>query len=280
MKARVWLVGIPAFLTLCFSACLRMKGTDPNVTVYRDIVYREGSKNPAHRLDVYLPVVLKPDTPVLVMVHGGAWLSGAKGAYEPLARNFAAEGVVAIVPEYRFSPGVRHPDHAEDIRAALRWTRDQSAKYGFDPKRIFLMGHSAGAHMAAWLATAVEPGDADPAGFIGIAGIYDLPQLDRVWPGYDKWFLNIAFGERGAAWKDASPARRPILNKRPWILVHGEADELCDVGQSKAFAEHLKQQGVSVEFVLDKTSDHFGVLRDLGSARNPLTAKILSLVRR
>ncbi len=269
---QAWLIVLIPWLALADSK--------ETALVFKDIAYLGSTSEPAQKLDIYLPVKVSTDTPVLVMVHGGAWISGTKTAYEPLARNFAQEGVVAVVVEYRLSPKVKHPAHADDVREALKWVAAQAGKYGFNPKRIFLMGHSAGAHMAAFLA--VEPKDLPagiPAGYIGLAGIYDLEKLDKRWPGYDKWFLNDAFGPRGAKWKDASPRQSPFKSKAPWLLIHGEPDELAEVDQTKVFHAHLVEQNLKAELIIDKTMDHFGVLRDLGSARNSLTPKILAFIR-
>jgi acetyl esterase/lipase len=274
-----WMVGfLPALgLIVGFVVMAARKGRD--VTVYRDIPYLSGNAHLSQRLDVYLPPKVGPDSPVLVLVHGGAWISGTKTAYEPIARNFAQQGFVAIVPEYRLSPEVRHPAHVDDVRAALKWTVAQAQKYGYG-SRVALMGHSAGAYIGA--ALAADPGDLPagvPGAFVGLAGIYDLPALDKRWPGYDQWFLEKAFGARGPGWKAASPAHTPFKNKSPWIVVHGEADELADTEQSKAFARHLETQGISVKLILQTGVDHFGVLRDLGSARNPLTETLLPFLR-
>lgn len=248
--------------------------------VFRDIAYRSGG-NGGHKLDIYLPPKLDASSPVLIMVHGGAWISGTKAVYEPLARNFAQEGMVAIVPEYRLSPETQHPSHADDVRDAIQWTVAQSAKYGFSTAKIILMGHSAGAHIAATLAADPKGLPAGvPAAFIGIAGIYDLPALDKRWPGYDTWFLNVAFGPRGPKWKDASPAQAPAKNRGRWLLIQGEGDELVDVDQTRAFAAHLKSQKIEAELLIEKNLDHFGVLRDLGAPRNPFTPQILSFIRK
>jgi acetyl esterase/lipase len=268
----VWLLPLAGFLVSGIAGLFRAGN---KVIVYRDLPYQKNSQDPAHRLDVYLPPQTGHHSPVLVMVHGGAWISGGKAALEPLARNFAQQGVVAIVPAYRLSPAVRHPEHAGDLRDALAWTTAQADRYGFDPKKLFLLGHSAGAHLSAWIAGEKS----SPAGFIGIAGIYDLPEIDRRWPGYDTWFLNSAFGGRGDAWKSASPTRRPVVNHSPWLLIHGEADELADVGQTRGYAAHLKREGVAVELIIERGMDHFGVLRDLGSSRNALTERILKFIR-
>jgi len=250
-----------------------------SVKVFRNLSYKAGSKNPAQRLDLYVPSTTDARTPVLVMVHGGAWISGSKEGYEPLARNFAAEGIVAVVPEYRLSPQVKYPSHNEDVRDAIEWVVSQAGKYGFSQDRMAMLGHSAGAHVAACLAA--DPGDLPknvPSAFIALSGIYDLPALDKKWPGYDKWFLEKAFGARGG-WKTASPKFSKLKNHAKWLVIHGEADELVDTAQSSEFASVLKAQGISQELKIEKGLDHFGVLRDLGAARNPLTAAILAFLK-
>ena len=90
--------------------------------------------------------------PVLVFFHGGGWVHGDRRAYDFAARAFARAGYIVVVPDYRKVPGVRFPAFVQDGAQAVRWVRDNVARYGGDPKRVALSGHSAGAHTVAMLA--------------------------------------------------------------------------------------------------------------------------------
>ncbi|MEO0500303.1 MAG: alpha/beta hydrolase [Pseudomonadota bacterium] len=90
--------------------------------------------------------------PVLVFFYGGGWADGERGEYGFVARAYAARGFVVVVPDYRKVPDVRFPAFLEDGAAAIRWTRSHIERYGGDPDRIVLAGHSAGAYIAVQLA--------------------------------------------------------------------------------------------------------------------------------
>jgi acetyl esterase/lipase len=150
------------------------------VTVTRDIAYGEG---PRHMLDIY-----RPDTggpfPVVVFFYGGSWRDGAKGDYKFVATALARHGVLTVVPDYRVYPEVKYPGFVQDGAAAVAWTFAHIAPYGGDTSHLFLMGHSAGAYIAAMLALdpaflAADGVDRNAlAGMIGLAGPYDFLPIE------------------------------------------------------------------------------------------------------
>src|SRR5262249_49508789 len=116
----------------------------------RGVAYGE---NVRQRLDIYQPrQPYESPTPVVVFFHGGSWNSGSPGWYCFLGPALAARGYVVVVPSYRLYPEVRFPDFVEDAARAVAWTRQKIDAFGGDRSRIFVMGHSAGAHIAALLA--------------------------------------------------------------------------------------------------------------------------------
>ncbi|KAI8837276.1 Alpha/Beta hydrolase protein [Chytriomyces cf. hyalinus JEL632] len=117
----------------------------------KDIKFTE--KNPV-RLDVYTrcctPVdPSSPLKPVILFIYGGAWSTGSKAIYAPLACNLERAGYVVIVPDYTLFPTGMVEDALDDVAAAVLWARKFSAEYGGDPDRIHMMGHSAGGHLVA-----------------------------------------------------------------------------------------------------------------------------------
>ncbi len=158
---------------------------DLDVDEVRDIAYRDGpDADPIrHRLDLFLPRG-KKSYPVVVLVHGGGWVMGDNrccGLYSSVGHFLASQGIGVVLPNYRLSPAVTHPAHARDVARAVRWTRDHSAEHGGDPDRIYLMGHSAGGHLVALLATdesylKAEGLRADNLkGIIAVSGVYRIP---------------------------------------------------------------------------------------------------------
>lgn len=136
-----------------------------------------------HRLDLFLPQG-KKDFPVVILVHGGAWIMGDNrscGLYSSVGTFLASQGIGAVLPNYRLSPAVKHPAHVQDVARALAWTRSHIADYGGDRDHIFLAGHSAGGHLVALLTTdekylkAEGLSSADVKGVIAISGVYSIP---------------------------------------------------------------------------------------------------------
>lgn len=104
-------------------------------------------------LDVWRPVgATRGKRPVVIFYYGGGWVHGDRRAYAFAARALAKAGFIVIVPDYRKVPGVRFPAFVQDGAMAVRWVRDNIARYGGDPARVALSGHSAGAYIAAMLA--------------------------------------------------------------------------------------------------------------------------------
>ena len=222
--------------------------------------------DPHQRLDLY-PC---PDAPLVAFVHGGAWKGGSRHEYDGIARRLRREGIAAATVDYRLSPAVRHPAHAEDVANALGGLRARGHA------RIFVVGHSAGAHVAATIATTPTLlAQAQPAGFVGLEGIYDVPALARRWPTYPRWFLNDAFGPDPASW----PTPGAVVSHAPWLLVHSEGDELVDRGQTDGFAAHLENAGVRVEVLRPQGESHDGVVRNLARPDDAVATAIVAFVR-
>lgn len=247
-------------------------------------------------LDLYLPgraplaakaAGAEATPPLFVYIHGGAWVSGDKRQYADLGEALARRGVMVAVINYRLSGegGVRHPAHAQDAAAAVSWLRKHAAELGFDKSRIFVGGHSAGAHIAALLAyepsllAAVGERPDMIRGYIGLEGIYDLPELVRRFPSYRVDFLQVAFGGDESAWRQASPQHLTPTHRRPWLLVHSQHDELVDVEQSRRFKGVLEAKSVPVQWLLLSRGSHFGVIRELTRADSPLSQRLLDFMR-
>ncbi len=273
MRTALKITGLALAVSLLVPGARGLRESLRRVTIESDIAY---GKDPLQRLDLYLPQNVGFVTPVLVLIHGGAWKSGFKGQLGAEAWHFARQGVLVVAPDYRLSPAVRYPEHREDIRAVLQWTERQAERLGFRKERIRVLGLSAGAHLAAAIAGSPEglsPGV--PSGFIGMAGTYDLSAV----PPEREHFCVEAFGPRGSSWVSGSPRLNPIALRAPWLLIHALRDEEVDPNQSRAFGDYLKNQGVAAEVIVADGFSHAGIFTGLGTKSNPFTERVLAFLR-
>lgn len=212
-----------------------------------DIAYAGPANDlPRRRLDVYVPADPAPASgrPVVLFFYGGSWESGKKEEYLFVAEALTSQGWIAVVPDYRIYPEVKFPEFLDDAALAARWTRDNIAKYGGDPSRIFAMGHSAGAHIAAMLTydgqqlakAGMQPREL--AGFIGLAGPYDFLPLKSE-------RLKVIFGP-----EDSRPRSQPINfvtpGAPPALLLHGDADTIVGPHNSANLARRIRELGGQV----------------------------------
>lgn len=208
-----------------------------------------GSNN-RQKLDVYEPddhMKAQAGTrgrPVVVFFYGGSWQDGARGDYLFVGQALASRGFVAVLPDYRTYPDTRFPGFMDDAAAAVGWARDHAAEFGGDPSRIFLMGHSAGAHIVVLLATdghylgAQQMSKRDIKGVIGLAGPYDfLPLTDPV--------LQEVFPEPLRA--ASQPINFVSGNEPPMFLAAGRCDTTVDPGNTDRLAAKLQAAGDRVE---------------------------------
>lgn len=237
---------LPLLLLLLPGACSPaavLNGLAPRagLRVEAGIPYAEGAR---HRLDVYAPAGAVA-APVVVFLYGGGWESGDRGMYRFVGAELAAHGVVAVVPDMRLYPAVRFPAFVQDCASAIAWVRAHAAEHGGDPRRIFLMGHSAGAQIATLLALdgeylgAVGMRPAELAGVIGLAGPYDFLPLRSA-------TLRAIFGPE-QDWPRSQPIRFVNAAAPPMLLLAGGDDSTVDPGNTRRLAAALRRVGVKVQ---------------------------------
>jgi acetyl esterase/lipase len=232
-------------------------GADLTGGYHREADIPYGSE-PRQRLDVYRPVAAAAGPrPLVVFFHGGRWSSGSKGLYRFVAAGLAERGIVVVVPNYRLYPAVRMTAAVEDAARAVAWAERAAAKLGADPARVSVMGHSAGAHLAAMIATdphwLAAAGAAPVRAFVGLAGPYDfLPLTDADLIDY--------FGPP-ARYPDSQPVNFVGAASAPALLVHGLADTTAWPRNTRAYAARLEAAGVPVEVHLLPAEDHGAVLK-------------------
>jgi acetyl esterase/lipase len=201
--------------------------------VLLDLPYGEDRRN---KLDLYLPDAR--GFPVAVFVHGGSWCSGDKAQYGHLGAFLAGHGVGAAVVNYRLSPQARHPDHARDVAAAVAWAWDNVADFGGDRNRLSLFGHSAGAHLAALLATdeshlrpwGLTPGEL--RGVVAVSGVYHIHINVNLY-GAGHVF-------RGADKRAASPLHHVKPGCPPFLILYAQQELFTLGSQARGLHARLK----------------------------------------
>jgi acetyl esterase/lipase len=221
------------------------------------------------QLDVYAPPQARA-APVVLFFYGGRWRDGRRADYAFVGEALARQGIVAVVADYRRHPEVTFPTFVEDAAAALRWTRDHIAAHGGDPARLFVAGHSAGAHLAAMLATdarhlaAVGMQPRELRGLIGLAGPYDfLPITDPD--------LLPVFAPR-ERWPQSQPVNFVDGDEPPALLLHGDDDRSVGPHNSASLARRLHDAGVRVDH---RRYPGVGHVRILSALRYPRLAPTL-----
>jgi len=216
-------------------------------TVYNDIEYYASGSAPQiekNKLDIYVPDGAAANTPVFFFVHGGTWSYNDRADFVPIGTNLADdEGFVTVIPSFRLSDSLHpenvHPCHITDVAKAFAWTIENISTYNGDPTRVFLIGHSSGAHLATLLATNtsyLETAGGEVEDIMGVIslsmGIYDIPKLyydcGMYGPmGYDMLGFNNIFGplaDSSTNWYDASPKYHLSAEMPPFLLFVAKED--------------------------------------------------------
>lgn len=187
---------------------------------HADIPYASSER---HTLDVYVPEGASR-RPVVVFWYGGMWIKGAKEWYRFVGAALANAGYVAVLPDYRLYPEARFPAFIEDGAQAVKWVREHAAEFGGDPDAIFLMGHSAGAHLAASLA--LDPKYLEAAGgdALGIRGWISLSAPYALNSRYNHYQLMRSIFPASNGAPDWQLIDRSLVDIPPALLIHGIFD--------------------------------------------------------
>ena len=209
------------------------------------------------RLDIYRPRSRDGACPVLLQIHGGAWIIGNKDQQGlPLMQHLAARGWICVSVNYRLSPRATFPDHLVDLKRAIAWVRAHIAEYGGDPEFIVATGGSAGGHLASLVALTAndreyQPGfedvDTSVRGCVPFYGVYDFTNrhnfqrhvgLRRL---LERRVMKKQLDTDPVAFEKASPMWRVHPGAPPFFVIHGDRDTLAPVEEARRFVEELRR---------------------------------------
>ena len=217
-----------------------------------------GDGNYRHKLDILTRRSVRPErAPVLVYIHGGAWIIGDKRQQGiPMMHELVQRGWVCVAINYRLSPRATWPAHIVDCKRAVAWVREHIAEYGGDPQFIAVSGGSAGGHLSSLLAlTPNEPGwqpgfeelDTSVDACIPFYGVYDMtgdPERSGAYgPGLlellERRVMKTRMADNPAQFEQASPDHRVTTSAPPMFVMHGINDTLVPVAVARHFVAQL-----------------------------------------
>lgn len=270
---------------------LRLAPIKKKIRVKKHLAYLP-DHHPKHRLDLFLPAK-KTNFPMIQFIHGGYWNSGDKdlyprltGLYSSIGRCFAARGIGVAIQNYRLVPEVSIEGQLEDVRQAFLWLTKNIDTYGGDPRKIFLMGHSAGALLAMMFCADASPltkGKHDnilPKGYISLSGMVDVEHMPAV---YDKKLYKEitvpTFGTDPENLKRHNPVNYLRRHLPPTLLLIGSKDEDFIIENTKRGVEILKEHGNIPFFHIIKPNDHRDMVLRIGSKEDNVSDFVEEFVK-
>jgi acetyl esterase/lipase len=227
------------------------------VTAHKDIPYAPWGRR--GMLDIYTSdQTPESGAPVLLQVHGGAWILSRKEEQGlPLMQHLAAKGWVCVAINYRLAPRDPWPAQIEDVKRAIAWVKDNIADYGGDPDYVAITGGSAGGHLAALAALtpndpAFQPGFEDEDTSVQVAvphyGVYDVAGVtgikhievmrDRF---LARWVMKTSYADSPDVYEAASPVLRVTPDAPDFFVIHGAVDTLVGVDQARQLVARLRE---------------------------------------
>lgn len=238
-----------------------------------------------HLLDIYLPANAKGKVPLIILVHGGGWLVNDKyadlGYMKKTIVELVNEGFALASIDYRFASQAIFPALIQDCNQAVSFLYDNSDKFGIDKNRFAVLGWSAGGHLASLMglsknnnvANFFMPQSSKSFDFKAVVDFYGPSEMILLKSAEDpKSPESILLGDspinRPDLAKIASPVTYVDKNDPPFLIIHGEKDDMVNPQQSKLLHSWLNSTGVRNELIIVKDAPHFGNMFDADEIRN------------
>lgn len=265
----------------------------PQGTVLHGNVPYNNDDLPKHLLDIYLPEKISGKVPLVIFIHGGGWLVNDKyadmGYMKKTVAEIVSNGFALASIDYRFATQAIFPAQIQDCNRAISFLFDNADQYGFDKNRFAVMGFSAGGHLASLVGLSKNnnlenffmPGTTKSFSIKAVVDFYGPAEL-ILFPGnHDtKSPESILIGATPLARPDLAKAASPVTyvdkNDPPFLLIHGEKDDMVSPKQSQLLSAWLTVAGVQNELIIVKDAPHYGVMFDADDVRN----KVMSFLNK
>lgn len=269
---------LAGFLTL--SSALRLFSeivSEGGVTIVRGVEYGSHAR---HKLDIYRPKDDDGAGPIVIFLYGGGWKSGTRDSYGFVGAALASRGIPAVIPDYRLYPEVSFPVFVADAALAYAWVWRSLNARGEGARPIVLLGHSAGAHIAALLSldanylTKANSKATRPAAFVGLAGPYAFDPT--TWPSTKEIFARVTNAET------ARPITFASRQAPPSLLVHGLNDTVVRLWNTRSMAKALNDAGAKSRKVEYEDIGHIGLIIAISRPfrwRAPILREIVDFIR-
>ncbi|HLO80752.1 MAG TPA: alpha/beta hydrolase [Chitinophagaceae bacterium] len=282
MTRKIMLLLLTCFTTVIVTAQSPVKKYFPDNTVFHENINYAGDTLKKHLLDIYLPPHASRLPPLIIWIHGGAWMLNDKyadmGYMKNTVREFIEKGYALASIDYRHSTTKPFPAMVQDCNRAIQYLYNNASKYGYDKNRITLVGFSAGGHLASLIALAGN-NKMNDFYFDGKPGIFKISSVVDFYGPAD--FL--AFGSDTSINKPsepitillgAAPVDRPDLARRaspvtyvdkgdpPFLIIQGEKDASVPNTQSRYLNSWLRLAGVQSKLIMVPGAPHYGEMFD------------------
>jgi acetyl esterase/lipase len=291
-------ITLQIFILLCISLTQAFSQSNPVIdafpmgTILHGNVPYNNDTLKKHLLDIYIPSGTKGKIPLVILIHGGGWLSNDKyadiGYMKKTVGEIVSSGYALASIDYRFSTQAVFPAQIQDCNRAISFLYDNADKYGLDKDRFAIMGFSAGGHLASLVGLSknnnVEaffmPGTSKSFLFKAVVDFYGPSELilfprsnDEKSP--EALLIGAAPLSRPDLAKAASPVTYVDKDDPPFLIIHGEKDQLVSIKQSQLLHAWLDLTGVQNELVIVKDAPHFGVMFDTVEIRNKVISFLM-----
>ena len=268
---------------------------DKNLILQKDVPFVPGGGHD-QQMDIFLPEV--NHFPLVLFLHEGSLTSGDKNdtPYAAIGRNFARHGIGFIAANYRLGPSHKWPAMAEDCAAAFAWMKRNAGEIHADPGRLFILGHSSGALIAAIVSTDDKYLKqfgcelSDIAGCIPMGTMlnpsYDTDSipprsLDSLWERFKKQEVYESLFETAGLYRDADPSRHITKNAPPFLVLIAESEQIQPpiLEQANRFALSMKRVNVDVQIQVLKSRKHMTAMEKMAEPEDPTLLQIVEFVK-